>query len=61
VYILGKDNRRADALSRRSDIAGIKEINNSAILKIYKDRLLGLVKTINNIMMSVRLEVLKEL
>jgi hypothetical protein len=34
VYTLGKDNGRADALSRRHDIAGTKEIIDTAILKV---------------------------
>jgi hypothetical protein len=41
VYILGKDNSWADALSRWLDIVGIKEITNSAILKMNADGLLG--------------------
>jgi hypothetical protein len=41
VYILGKDNGWADALSWQLDIAGTKEITNLAILKINADRLLG--------------------
>jgi hypothetical protein len=44
VYTLGKDNSRADALSRRLDIARTKEIIKSTILKIYKDRSLGPLK-----------------
>jgi hypothetical protein len=47
VYTLEKDNSRADALSRQHDIAGTKEIINTAILKVNKDRLLGLAKTLN--------------
>ena len=42
LYILGKDNSRADALSCRSDLAGEKTINEFAILGINKDRLLRL-------------------
>jgi hypothetical protein len=44
VYILGKDNSRADALSRWLDIARTKEITKSTILKIYEDRSLGPLK-----------------
>jgi hypothetical protein len=44
VYILEKDNSRADALSWRLDIARTKEIIKSTILKIYKDRSLGPLK-----------------
>ena len=40
-YIPGKENRRADALSRRSDYIKIKEIFNSSILKVNKDGLLS--------------------
>ena len=42
LYTLGKDNSRADALSRRSDLASEKTINKFAILRINKDRLLRL-------------------
>jgi hypothetical protein len=34
VYTPGKDNGRADALSRREDIAGTKQIIETAILKV---------------------------
>jgi hypothetical protein len=37
VYILGKDNGRADALSRRSDYIKTKEIFNYSILKKNAD------------------------
>jgi hypothetical protein len=56
VYTLGKDNGRADALSRRSDIAGTKEITKSTILKVNQDRSLGLAKAINNIIIKVGYE-----
>ena len=39
-YTLGKDNRRADALSRRSNYIETREVFNSSILKVNKDRLL---------------------
>jgi hypothetical protein len=61
VYISRKDNGRADALSRRSDIAGTKEIVKNAILKINEDGLIGLSYTINNLIMMIGLEVPKEL
>jgi transposase InsO family protein len=61
VYTPGKDNGRADALSRRSDIAGTKEITNDTILKIQEDGSLGPAKTINNLMMSIGVEVPEEL
>jgi hypothetical protein len=37
VYTLGKDNGRADALSRRSDYIKTKEIFNYSILKKNAD------------------------
>jgi hypothetical protein len=40
VYTLGKDNGRADALSRREDIASTKQIIKTAILKVNNNRLL---------------------
>ena len=39
-YILDKENRGADALSRRSNYIKIKERLNTNILKIKKDGLL---------------------
>jgi hypothetical protein len=60
VYTLGKDNGRADALSRWHDIARTKEITDTAILKINNDGLLGLAKTLN-LLMQVTSEVLEEL
>jgi hypothetical protein len=61
VYTLGKDNGRADALSRRSDIAGTKEITNDTILKIQEDGSLRPAKTINNLIISIGVEVPEEL
>jgi hypothetical protein len=62
VYIPGKDNGRADALSRRLDIAGTKEIIKNLILKFNEDGSLGLSHTINNLtIMVIGLEVPKEL
>jgi hypothetical protein len=61
VYTPGKDNGRADALSRRSDIAGTKEITKSTILKIHKDRSLGPSKGLQRLKISIRIKVPKEL
>jgi transposase InsO family protein len=62
VYTPGKDNGRADALSRRSDIAGTKEIIKNSILKFNEDGSLGPSHTINNLTtMVIGLEVPKEL
>jgi hypothetical protein len=47
LYTPGKENGRADALSRRHDIAGTKEIINTSILKINQDGSLGPAKTLN--------------
>jgi hypothetical protein len=60
VYTLGKDNGRADALSWRHDIAGTKEIINTAILKVNNNGLLGLARTLN-LLIKVTYEVLEEL
>jgi hypothetical protein len=60
VYTPRKDNSRADALSRRLDIAGTKEIINTAILKVNSDRSLGLAHKINALL-TVRNDVLEEL
>jgi hypothetical protein len=60
VYTPGKDNGRADALSRRHDIAGTKEIIESAILKTNDDGSLGPAKTLNAIL-NIRNEVPEEL
>jgi hypothetical protein len=40
--MLGKDNSRANALSRQYNLARLKTINKLVILRINKDRLLGL-------------------
>jgi hypothetical protein len=61
VYTPGKDNGRADALSRRLDIAGTKEIVKNAILKINEDGLIGLAYTINNLIIMIGIEVPEEL
>ena len=44
LYTLGKDNKRADALSRRLDYIIIKDVSQELILKQEKDRSLTLVK-----------------
>jgi hypothetical protein len=61
MYTPGKDNSRADALSQQSDIAGTKEITNSTILKVHQDRSLEPAKEINNLIISIRVEVPEEL
>jgi transposase InsO family protein len=61
VYTPGKDNGRADALSRRSDIAGTKEIISSTVLQQYKDGSLGPAKYVNNLMMRIGHDVPEEL
>ena len=60
LYTPGKDNGRADALSRRHDITGTKTINESAILKINDDGTLGPAKSIN-LLMSIGNNVPEEL
>ena len=47
MYILGKDNGRADALSWRHDIASKKEITSIAILRVNEDRLIRLARELN--------------
>jgi hypothetical protein len=59
VYTLGKDNGRANALSRRHDIAGTKEIIDTAILKVNNNRTLGLARTLNAVL-AIRNDVLEE-
>jgi hypothetical protein len=60
VYTPRKDNSRVDTLSYRLDIAGTKEIINTAILKVNSDRLLGLAYKINALL-TVRNDVLEKL
>jgi hypothetical protein len=60
VYTPGKDNGRADALSRRHDIAGTKEIVDTAILKVNNNRTLGLARTLNALL-TIKNNVLEEL
>jgi len=50
LYTPGKDNGRADALSRRNDLAGSKTINQHAILGINHDGSLGPSQQLNNMM-----------
>jgi hypothetical protein len=61
VYTPSKDNSRVDTLSRQTDIAGTKKVTNHAILHIYKDRSLRLAQILNNLIITIRLEVPKEL
>ena len=60
MYTLGKDNGRANALSRRSNIAGTKTVVNKTLLTINPNRLIGLPQQINNIII-IRHDVLEEL
>jgi len=60
VYILGKKNSRVDALSYRLDIAGTKETINTIIIRIHKDRSLGLARTLN-ILLNIGNDILGEL
>jgi hypothetical protein len=60
VYTLEKDNSRANALSRRHDIARTKEIINTAILKVNNDGMLGLARTLNAVL-AIRNNILEEL
>ena len=47
LYTPGKDNGRADALSRRHDLAGEKTINQFAVLGVNKDGSLGPSQQLN--------------
>jgi hypothetical protein len=49
-YRPGRENGRADALSRRTDIAGTKEVVGAAILKTNPDGSLGPTQQFNNMM-----------
>ena len=60
MYTLGKENSRVDALSRRLDIIGTKEIINTTILRINKDRSLELAKILN-ILFNIENNILEEL
>ena len=44
MYTLGKDNRRVDVLSRRSDLAKKKTTVNTLILRTNKDRIIELAR-----------------
>jgi cyanate lyase len=59
VYTPGKENSRADALSRRPDIIGTKEVINTTILKQNEDRSLEPARTINRIL-KIRNDIPKE-
>jgi hypothetical protein len=61
VYTLRKDNSRADAFSRRSDIARTKKITKSTILKTHKDKSLEPSKELQRLKISIRIKVPKEL
>lgn len=50
LYTPGKENGRADALSRRHDLAGEKTVNTAAILGINQDGSLGPSQQLNNMM-----------
>ena len=50
LYTLGKDNGRADALSRRSDYIVIKDVSEELILRQEKDRSLTLIKQLAIVM-----------
>lgn len=50
LYTPGKDNGRADALSRRRDLAGEKTINEFAVLGVNNDGSLGPSQQLNQIM-----------
>jgi len=60
IYILEKKNSRVDTLSYRLDIIETKEIINTLILRINKDRSLGLARTLN-ILLNVKNNILEEL
>jgi hypothetical protein len=61
VYTLEKDNGRADALSRRTNITGTKKITKLTILKIQEDRSLRPAKIISNLIIKIGINVLEEL
>jgi len=61
VYTPGKENGRADALSRRPDIAGTKEIKNAALLKKNADGSLGMAQASLNNIMTITARVPEEL
>ena len=50
TYTPGRDNGRADALSRRSDLVGEKEITRAAILRTNPDGSLGPANELNNML-----------
>jgi hypothetical protein len=61
VYTLEKDNSRADALSRQSDIARTKKITKSTILKTHEDESLEPSKGLRRLKISIRIKVPEEL
>jgi transposase InsO family protein len=61
VYTPGKDNGRADALSRRSDIAGTKEITKGILLQFNEDGSMGPSRRLRRLRMSIGIEVPEEL
>jgi hypothetical protein len=61
MYTPRKDNGRADALSRRTNIAGTKKITKLTILKIQEDKSLRPAKTISNLIIKTGINVLEEL
>ena len=60
VYTLGKDNSRANALSRRYNIAGTKHKDEGTLFKQNQDGSLKLVIEINNLL-TITNKVLEEL
>ena len=61
MYTPRKDNGRADALSRRTDIAGTKKITESTILRSHEDGSLGPAQTINSLELRIGIDVPEEL
>ena len=49
--MLGKDNSRANTLSKQYNPIELKTINKLAILRINSNRLLGLLQQLNNIIL----------
>ena len=57
LYTLGKDNRRADALSRRSDYIVTKDVSQELILKQEEDGSLTPVKQLATVMQIFRKDI----
>ena len=53
IYTSGKENGRADALSRRSDYMRSKEVFNHSVLKVNNDESLSLNKWEFNVMLRI--------